>query len=64
MGKLSDKESFFHKISLKRGFRFDHDDSYVNNMERTLFSTEVEAGRELARLGLLKTSLSPTDDTF
>ena len=51
--KLSDKESFCHKIALKRGFRFDHDNWYVNNMERPLFPTEIEARRELARIGLI-----------
>ena len=50
--KLSDKESFCHKIVLKRGFRFDHDNWYVNNMERPFFPTEIEARRELARVGL------------
>ena len=51
--KLSDKESFCHKTSLKRGFRFDHDSWYVNNMERPFFPTEIEARRELARVGLI-----------
>ena len=51
--KLSDKESFCHKISLKRGFRFDHDNWDVNNMERPLFGTEIEARRELARVVLI-----------
>ena len=51
--KLSDKESFCHKISLKRGFRFDHDNWHVNNMERPFFPTEIEARRELARVGLI-----------
>ena len=51
--ELSDKESFCHKISLKRGFRFDHDNWYVNNMERSFFPTEIEARRELARIGLI-----------
>ena len=32
--KLNDKENFCQKISLKRGFWFDHDNWYVNNMER------------------------------
>ena len=41
--KLSDNESFCHKISLKRGFRFDHNNWYVNNMEKPLFPTEIEA---------------------
>ena len=41
--KVSDKENFCQKISLNRCFRFDHDNSYVNNMERTLFSIEIEA---------------------
>ena len=51
--KLSDKETFFHKISLKRGYRFDHDNWYVNNMERPFFPTEIEARRELTRIGLI-----------
>ena len=50
--KLSDKESFCHKISLKRGFRFDDDNWYVNNI-RPFFPTEIEARRELARPGLI-----------
>ena len=51
--KLSDKESLCHKIALKRGFRFDHDNWYVNNLERPFFPTEIEARRELARVGLI-----------
>ena len=51
--KLSNKESFCHKIGLKRGFRFDHDNWYVNNMERPFFPREIEALRELARVGLI-----------
>ena len=51
--KLSDKESFCHKIALKRGFRIDHDNCYVNNMERTFYSKEIEARRELASVGLI-----------
>ena len=51
--KLSDKASLCHKISLQIGFRFDHDNWYVNNMERPFFSTEIEARRELARVSLL-----------
>ena len=51
--KLSDKEIFCHKIALKRGFRFDHNNWYVNNMERTFFPLEIEARRELARIGLI-----------
>ena len=47
--KLSDKESF----CLKRGFRFDHDNWYVNSLERPFFPTEIEALRELARVGLI-----------
>ena len=50
--KLSDKERLCHKISLKRGFRFDHDNWYVNNKERLFFPTEIEARRELAHVGL------------
>ena len=52
LAKLSDKECFCHKISLKRGFRFDHDNWYVNNLERLFFPSEIEAHRELARVGL------------
>ena len=51
--KLSDKESFCHKIALKRGFRFDHDNWYVNKMERPFFPTEIEACREFARVGII-----------
>ena len=51
--KLSDKESFCHKIALKRGSRFDHDNWYVNNLEKPFFPTELEARRELARVGLI-----------
>ena len=51
--KLSDKESFCHKISLKLVYRFDHDNWYVNNMERLFFPAEIEARRELARIGLI-----------
>ena len=48
---LSDKESFCHSISLKGGFRFDHNNWYVNNMERPSLPTEIEARGELARIG-------------
>ena len=51
--KLSDKESFCHKIALKRGFRFDNDNWYVNNMEQPFFPSEIKARRELARVGLI-----------
>ena len=51
--KLSDKESFCHTISLKRGFCFDHDNWYVKSMERPFFPTEIEARRELARVCLI-----------
>ena len=51
--KLSDNQSVYHKITLKRGFRFDHDNSHVNNMERTFFPTKIEARREIARVGLV-----------
>ena len=50
--ELSDKESFCHKISPKMGFRFDHDNWYVNNMERPFFPTEIESRRELHALVL------------
>ena len=43
--KLSDKESFCHKISLNNSFTFDHDNWYVNNIARPLFPTEIEARR-------------------
>ena len=43
----------FVKIALKRGFRFDHDNWYVNNIERPFFPTEIKARRELARFGLI-----------
>ena len=39
--KFCDKESFCHKIGLKNGYRFDHDNWYVNNMERLFIPTEV-----------------------
>ena len=51
--KLNDKESFCHKIAIKRGFRFDHDNWYVNNMERSFFPREIEARRELPRVALI-----------
>ena len=51
--KLRDKESYCHKIALKRGFRFDHDNWFVNNIERHFFPIEIEARRELARVGLI-----------
>ena len=51
--KLSDKERFCHKVALKRGFRFDHDNWYVNNMERPFFPTEIQIRREIARVGLI-----------
>ena len=51
--KLSDKESFCHKISFKRAFWFGHDNWYVNSMERPFFHKEVEARRELAGIGLI-----------
>ena len=47
------QESFCHKKLLKRGFQFDRDNLYFNNMEKTFFPTEIEARRELARLGLV-----------
>ena len=53
LAKLSDKENFYHKLSLKRGFWFDHDNWYVNNMGRPFFPTEIEARRELARVALI-----------
>ena len=46
---LSDKESFCHNISINRGFRFDHDKWYVNNMEGPFFPRDIEARIELAR---------------
>ena len=52
--KLSYEENFRHNISHKRGFRFDPDKCFVNNMERPFFPTEIEARRELARPGLIK----------
>ena len=51
--KHSDKKSFCHKIALKSGFRFDHDNWYVNSMERIFFPTEIEARREPAHAGLI-----------
>ena len=39
--KLSDKESFCHKISLKRGFRYGHDNWYFNNLKKPFFPTEA-----------------------
>ena len=55
--KLNDKEDFCHKISLKKGCRFDHHNWYVDNMERPLFLTEIEARRELSRIGLVSKHL-------
>ena len=51
--KLSDKESFCYKISLKRSFRFNHDNWNVNNMERPFVPTKSEARTELARVDLI-----------
>ena len=51
--KLSDKEGLWHKISLDRGFRFDHDYLYVNKMEIPFFPTEFEARGKFARAGLI-----------
>ena len=51
--KLSDKEVFCHKISLKRCYRFDHDNWYVSSLERPFIPTEIEARRELTRIGLI-----------
>ena len=48
--KFSDKERFCNKISLKRGFRFSHDNWYVNNMERPLIPTAIEAPNNLHAL--------------
>ena len=50
--KLCDKENSCRKIALKRCFRFDHDNWYVNKKERPFFPTEKEARKELARVGL------------
>ena len=50
---IHDKESFCHKMALQRGFRFDHDNWYINNMQRPFFPTEKEARRELARVDLI-----------
>ena len=58
--KLSVKESFCLKIALKRGFRFDDDNWYVNKMETPFFPTEIEACREYARVCLInKNHYSP-----
>ena len=51
--KLSDKESFCHKIALKRGFRFNHDNWHVKKMERPFLPTEIEARRELSRVDFI-----------
>ena len=51
--KIRDKEGFCPKIALKRGFRFDHDNWYVINVERTFYPTEIEARRETAGVGLI-----------
>ena len=51
--KLSDKENFCRKILLKRIFQFDHDNWYVNNMERPFFPTKIEACREFACVGFI-----------
>ena len=51
--KLSDKENFCHKISLKRGFVFDHDNWYIKKMERRFFPTKIEAHTELARVAFI-----------
>ena len=51
--KLSDKEGFSHKIALNRGFRFDRDSLYVNNMEISFFPKQIEARRKLSLVGLI-----------
>ena len=62
--KLSAKERFDKKIALNRGFRFDHDNWQVNRMERIFFPTDIEARRELARVGLICKRLSTTNNTI
>ena len=47
-------QSFCQKISLKTGFRLDHDSWYVNNLEWSFFPTEIEALRELEHFGHIK----------
>ena len=49
---LATRKVFSHKIALKRGFRFDHDNWYINNIERPFFLRKIEARREPARIGL------------
>ena len=46
--KLSNKESLRHKIDYQRGYRFDHDKWYVNNIQKT----EVETRRAVRELAL------------
>ena len=48
MLSLATMKAFVTKSRLK-----DHDYWYVNNMERRFFPTEIEARRELARVGLI-----------
>ena len=51
--KQSDKENVCHQIALKRGFRLDHDNWYVNKMERPFFPTKNGACRDFARVSLI-----------
>ena len=48
------QEIFCHKIALKRGYRFDHNNWYAKNMERPFFPTEIQTRRELAGFGFSK----------
>ena len=40
--KFSDNEKFCDKISLKKGYRFDHDNWYINNTEIQEFQQELK----------------------
>ena len=42
-----------HKISLKTGYRFDHDNWHVNNTEIIFLPTDIESSREPARIGFV-----------
>ena len=50
---LATKKTFVTKLHLKEASGLITINWYVNNMERPFFPTEIEACKELARLGLI-----------
>ena len=55
MLNLAKKKAFETKSQkgLKRGFSFDYDNWYVNNMEKLFYPIKIEARRKFARLSLI-----------